>query len=215
MEQMQGEWIMENLFFLLIFLIIIVSNVVSIRKRMKKQQEQEKEAAARPASVPAESAKADHKQEAGWRRSLENFLGQLKEELEPVTEEPTGYGRRTRIPDEPLFEERAGKAREKKPDTGGGKRTEAREERRTAMESLSGKERASNRFGEANREIREAPAQPSPKKEAPEKGAMAREFSVETGRSYSVAQLQKAVIWSEILGTPISLRKEGGEPWLR
>ena len=207
---------MENLFFLLIFLIIIVSNVVSIRKRMKKQQEQENEAAARPAAAPAGSVKKDQNPEAGWRRSLENFLGQLKEELEPVTEEPSGYGRRTRIPDEPLFEERAGKAREKRPDTGGGgKRTEAREERRTAMERLSGEERVSSRFSEANREIREAADQPSPKKDEPEKGAMAREFSVETGRSYSVAQLQKAVIWSEVLGTPVSLRKEGGEPWLR
>ncbi len=215
MEQMQGEWTMENLFFLLIFLIIIVSNVVSIRKRMKKQQEQEKEAASRPAAAPAGSVKKDQNPEAGWRRSLENFLGQLKEELEPVTEEPTGYGRRTRVPDEPLLEERTGKAREKKPDTRADKRTEAREVRHTAMERRSMEEKTSGRYGDANREIREAAAPPSPKKDVPEKGALAREFSLETGRSYSVAQLQKAVIWSEILGTPVSLRKEGGEPWLR
>ena len=206
---------MENLFFLLIFLIIIVSNVVSIRKRMKQQQAQEKEQAARPAAAQPDAAKKEQKPETGWRRSLEDFLGQLKEELEPATEEPTGYGRGARIPDDPLIEERAGKPREKRPDTGKGKWTEAREEGRTDTGRRSMEEWASGRYGDTNREIRESAARASREKEAPEKGAMAQEFSVGSGRSYSVAQLQKAVIWSEILSTPVSLRKEGGEPWLR
>lgn len=206
---------MENLFFLLIFLIIIISNVVSIRKRMKKQQEQENEAAARPGGAPAGSSQKDRKPEAGWRRSLEKFFEQLKDELEPASDGPTGRGRGIRIPDEPLLEERAEKSREKTSDAKAGKRTGAWGEKRTAMERLGGEERASDRFGDANRQIREAAAPTSPEKDVPEKGAMAREFSIETGRSYSVAQLQKAVIWSEILGTPVSLRKGGGEPWLR
>ncbi len=205
---------MENLFFLLIFLIIIISNVVSIRRRMKQQQ-QEKEHSARPAAAQPGAARKEQNSETGWRRSLEDFLGQLKEEFEPATEESTGYGRGARIPDDPLIEERDGKPREKRPDTGRGTRTAAREEGRTDMERRRMEERAAGRYGDTDREIRDSAARPSPKKEAPEKGAIAQAFSVGNGRSYSVAQLQKAVIWSEVLGTPVSLRKEGGEPWLR
>lgn len=189
---------MENLFFLIVVLVIIITNVISIRNRMKKQQ-----------SGESDEARPGEKQDrAGWRNSVEKFLEQMREELEPAPEDPTGYRPRSRDQEAVLPEKR-----EEQPARTAGREQRVEKDKKTYMESL-GKdaETAGKRYADKRKEIgQDAIGAPAIEKKSAPASLPAREFSAVTGDTYSVAQLQKAVIWSEILGSPVALRKEGRE----
>ncbi len=195
---------MENLFFLLVVLVIIVTNVINIRKRLKKQQ-----------SGQAEAQEDEKQALTGWRKSVGKFLEQVREEFEPIPDDPSA-GRRPGGDEEIFYGEMA-----EKPN-----KMDARRPSEGEAASPSGR---SYRMGETKRAAAawQRPAgRPIETKKPPEYAAEAgekaisgdlpaRAFSSKTGDAYSVAQLQRAVIWSEILGAPVSLRKGGQEPWLQ
>ncbi len=196
---------MDNLFFLLIVLVIIISNVVSIRKRLKKQQ-----------SAKADENRRDEKQkQGGWRNSVEVFLEQLKEKFEPIPDAPPGAGRRPKEAKDGFYEEA-----EKQPDTPVKKEDRGyriEQGRKTLLEGLGSDADASRqKYADKRKAIQDAAkAADIKRKNALPEASPAGEFSAMAGDAYSVAQLQRAVIWSEILGSPVALRKGGQEPWVR
>ena len=203
---------MENLFFLVVVLIIIVSNVISIRKRIKTQQSGQKDEA-RPG-------------EGGWKSTIEKVLSQLKEEFEPQAGKSSGRERISGEPGEGFFEEAYP---EPEPltrhapasGTATGHRMESKidqayrmkdgRERRTGG-SQTAADSKEHRFAMAEKESREA-ADAGPKETSSPEEKPAEEFARMPGYTYSVAQLQRAVIWSEILGSPVALQKERREVW--
>ncbi|MFO8113540.1 MAG: hypothetical protein R6T92_13630 [Desulfosalsimonadaceae bacterium] len=204
---------MENLFFLLVVLVIIVSNVINIRKRLRKQQSGQSE------------AQGDEKQAlTGWRKSVEKFLEQVREEFEPIPDDPSA-GRPPGGDEENFYGEMAEKPNKmdaRRPSEGEAARPSGRGYRMGET-----KRAVSKGVGKDENDSWQKPAgSPIETQRAPEYAAEpgektfpgdlpARAFSSVTGDAYSVAQLQRAVIWSEILGAPVSLRKGGQEPWLQ
>lgn len=211
--------VMENLFFLVVVLIIIVSNVVSIRKRIKTQQ----------------SGRAGEKQAqaSGWKASIEKMLNQLKEELDPESGKPARREQRSSAPGEILFEEAyeqpgapAGQAPAGQASTGQAsirqrgeskidrayRMKEAREDRVGTRERQSDAQ-AQHRVAMAEKTPEAATADDSRQKAAVPEETPAEEFAHLSADTYSVAQLQRAVIWSEILGPPVALQKERREVW--
>lgn len=205
---------MENLFFLLVVLVIIVSNVINIRKRLKKQQ-----------SGQAEQQKDKKQALTGWRKSVEKFLEQVKEEFEPIPDDPAA-GRRPGS-DEDMFYggngEKPHKMDVQRPSQGKEERKSAwrsrMEESKKAVSKSTGKDADASWQRKTGMPIgiqEEAPENTDGRGGTSFSGDLpARAFSAKTGEAYSVAQLQTAVIWSEILGAPVSLRKGGQEPWLQ
>ncbi len=204
---------MENLFFLVVVLIIIVSNVVSIRKRIKAQQ----------------SGQAGEKQAqtSGWKSSIEKMLNQLKEELDPESGKPARREQGSSAPGEILFEEAyeqpgapAGQASTAQAATG--QRGESKLDQAYRMKETR-HERAGTRGRQSDAQAqRVAMAEKTRKAETAaddrQKAAVpeetpAEEFAHLSADTYSVAQLQRAVIWSEILGPPVALQKGRREVW--
>lgn len=200
---------MENLFFLLIVVIIIVSNVLSIRKRMRDQQ----------AGAPEQKKQ---KPQTGWRKSVENLLEQLKEEFEPLSDQAAD---RERAPQEMRKTSYEEKDISRQPS----ERSPHWQERKRKIErsySMEGKESLLDRQSRDKDIIKRQAAVTRKDSEAIRgdaavserkprvAGTPAEGFSSRPGYTYSVAQLQRAVIWSEILGHPVALRKGRRETWL-
>ena len=207
---------MENLFFLVVVLIIVVSNVLNIRKRLRKQQEE----AQRQAEGPPQKVDEPHSQQIGWRETVQKLFEQLKEELEPVSEDSQKAPRRRRIPDEPVYETPAAQpvksAPEKTARIGSAETAYlAAEERRAATKRRDPEASAGRLYAGAGKAMAAANMDVRRDSKTPATEGNVREKSAWIGDAYSVAHLQRAVIWSEILGHPVSLRKEGQEPWQR
>lgn len=197
---------MENLFFLLIVAIIIISNVLSIRKRIRDQQ----------AGAPDQKKQ---KPQTGWRKSVENLLEQLKEEFEPLSDQAADRERAAssqpseRADTSPRPTERSPRWQERKRET---ERSYSMEGKESLLDRQSRDKDIIKRQAAVTRKDSEAirgDAAPLERKPLVA-GTPAQGFSSRPGHTYSVAQLQKAVIWSEILGHPVALRKERRETWL-
>ena len=204
---------MENLFFLLVLLIIIVTNVLNIKKKMKKQQ---------PGAPETQPGQAKQERQGGWRQSVEELLEYLKDELEPASDkESAGHGRKPGRPRDVLPEETE-YAHSKAPELRGTERAyNMAQGRESLIEKQARDEGVSRRRVAVSRKESEAIrgdvalGTPSMGKTAPAAPTPAQEFSATPGSAYSVAQLQRAVIWSEVLGHPVALRKKArGETWL-
>ena len=204
---------MENLFFLVIVLIIIVSNVINIRRRVRGQQ------------TPGPEDKKKQASQSGWKKSLENLMEQLKEEFEPLSDKPAG---RERVSKEPgrsrdIIEEEVilPKASERSPGWQGRERVIERsysmEGRESALDRQSRDKSQYQRRAAVERKDSEAirgDATVFPERKPGVAQTPAQAFSSRSGSTYSIAQLQTAVIWSEILGHPVALRKGRRDTWL-
>lgn len=215
---------MENLVFLLIVLIVIVSNVINIRKRMKAQQQKGEQQSSPTPERPREKS--------GWRESAEKFFEQLKEEIEPAS--PERSGERSGEHFGKSRADRLGQTRRERvdQDRGFGDPEASPGEARTRMSAgepsgTKDREAVAEARGEASEPAgqgyvhqrhalqKDEGASVARKKKADGKVLPAHEFARKSGKGYSVAQMQKAVIWSEILGPPIALRKEERTSWER
>ncbi len=208
---------MENLFFLVVVLIIVVSNVLNIRKRLRKQQEEARRQAEGP---PPQKVDEPHPQQVGWRETVQKLFEQLKEELEPVSEDSQKAPGRRRSPDGPVYEtpaEQTVKSAPEKAARVGSAETayRAAEERRAAKKRRDPEASVGRHYAGAGKAMAAADMDVRRDSKTPAAAKNARGKSAWAGDAYSVAHLQKAVIWSEILGHPVSLRKEGQEPWQR
>jgi hypothetical protein len=204
---------MENLFFLLIVFVIIVSNVLSIRKRMRDRQ----------AGAPPGSQEKEQTPQAGWRKSVEKLLEQMREEFEPLPPgKPSEHERAPKERKPPEIAEKADRGYTGRPP--GWKdvkrkteRSYSMEGRESLLERQSRDKEVIKRQAAVTRKDSEAirgDAIGIPKRKPHLMQTPAQEFSSRAGNTYSVAQLQTAVIWSEILGHPVALRKGRREPWL-
>jgi len=203
---------MENLFFLVVLLIVIIANVINLKKRTKRG--------------PSGGIAAENPASSGYsgalgslKTSVEQFLEQIKGEFGTSSDGLSDRVRRS-PGDEDLVPGQPEPARRKQ---GLPKQAETRQDKRSPG-LPKGRENIRDPFME--RRAEKTPpliARPGAAKNDIEKQIKDRldtnkrdvldvkpaaDLSVFRKGVYSVSQLQRAVVWSEVLGPPVALRKD-------
>lgn len=203
---------MENLFFLVVLLIVIIANVINLKKRTKGE--------------PSGGIAAENPASSGYsgalgslKTSVEKFLEQIKGEFDTSSDGLSDRVRRS-PGDEDLVPGQPEPARRKH---GLPKQAETRQDKRSPGLRRG---RETTRDPSMERRADKAPpliSRPGAAKYDVEKplrdkldsnkredsdAKPAADLSVFRKGVHSVSQLQRAVVWSEVLGPPVALRKD-------
>ncbi len=207
---------MENLFFLIVLAIIIITNVANIRKKMK-------------------SAGDDSGAAGGWAKNLKKMLNDIKAEMEKTAGQTPSKPRRSSGWEDLI----GGGGQEPSETWREPESTEKQPEARTLMETKApprietkappGIEKGRRTHLESLQKRGETPEARLADKRKESSGVISRQYYPKLPKmpdaplasplhrkrcAYSIAELQNAVIWYEILGKPVSLRQPDREPWL-
>lgn len=220
---------MENLFFLLVLAIIIIANIVRIQKKIKEESAGES-ASGQPGQSPgikdvvarikseleqaSEQPVGDKGQSTGWEAVVPGYGdGRQPGQAETAGTEPAEDRKAEKSDDEQKIP-----VREKSGQTRMDSLKQRGQTPEARMDRANGEKAVKKKAAENPRRQTSVVTQTRPMGAAETAasiyGSPARRRGRRLRRWHSAGQLRNAVVWSEILGRPVGLRKQGEQIWM-